>query len=216
MRKKILTKDQLLKAMTHTKSNMAAARFLGCSYQHYKKYAKLYKDNESGKTLFDIHLNPSGKGIRKFVGGYGNSKVIVPLLDILEGRTDIAHYEPGLIKTRLIQEGFLKEECCSCGFTERRVLDYKVPLILNFRNKNNRDWKSENLELLCYNCYFLHIGNVWSDNQLEQMEEYTTENKFKQDEAPDFELDDSHIQHLKDLGIWSDDDISDSGLIDKW
>ena len=41
----------ILRAMKHTKSNMAAARFLGCSYPHYKQYAKLYK-NEEGKTLF--------------------------------------------------------------------------------------------------------------------------------------------------------------------
>ena len=40
----------VLRAMKHTKSNMAAARFLGCSYPHYKQYAKLYK-NEEGKTL---------------------------------------------------------------------------------------------------------------------------------------------------------------------
>ena len=54
MKKKILTKDQILRAMKYTKSNMAAARFLGCSYPHYKQYAKLYK-NEDGKTLFEVH-----------------------------------------------------------------------------------------------------------------------------------------------------------------
>ena len=64
MKKKILSKDQILRAMKYTKSNMAAARFLGCSYPHYKQYAKLYK-NEEGKTLFEIHLNREGKGISK-------------------------------------------------------------------------------------------------------------------------------------------------------
>ena len=54
MKKKILNKDQILRAMKYTKSNMAAARFLGCSYPHYKQYAKLYK-NEEGKTLFEVH-----------------------------------------------------------------------------------------------------------------------------------------------------------------
>ena len=54
----------ILRAMKHTKSNMAAARFLGCSYPHYKQYAKLYK-NEEGKTLFEAHLNRQGKGISK-------------------------------------------------------------------------------------------------------------------------------------------------------
>ena len=34
----------ILRAMKHTKSNMSAARYLGCSYPHYKEYAKLYKN----------------------------------------------------------------------------------------------------------------------------------------------------------------------------
>ena len=36
----------------------------------------------------------------------------------------------------------------------------------------------ENLELLCYNCYFLNVGNVWSDNQLQQMEDYNQKEKI--------------------------------------
>ena len=64
MRKKILSKTDIIRAMKHTKSNMAAARFLGCSYPHYKQYAKLYKNSE-GQTLFEAHLNRQGKGISK-------------------------------------------------------------------------------------------------------------------------------------------------------
>ena len=37
-------------------------------------------------------------------------------------------YEPFLI-----QEGYIQEECTSCGFHERRVLDYKIPLIMHFK-----------------------------------------------------------------------------------
>ena len=66
---KIITKEQLLHAQKMTKSNMSAARFLGISYEHYKRYAKSYIDEETGKTLFDKHLNPMGKGIRKHLGG---------------------------------------------------------------------------------------------------------------------------------------------------
>ena len=33
----LLTKDLILRALKHTKSNMAAARYCGCSYPHYKK-----------------------------------------------------------------------------------------------------------------------------------------------------------------------------------
>ena len=46
MKTKFLSKDMILRAMRHTKSNMSAARFLGCSYPHYKKFAETYKDEE--------------------------------------------------------------------------------------------------------------------------------------------------------------------------
>ena len=151
MRKKILNKDQILRAMKYTKSNMAAARFLGCSYPHYKQYAKLYK-NEDGKTLFEIHLNRQGKGISKHLY---KKKDITPIMDILEGRVDVSNYSPKELKERLIHEALIKEECNCCEFNERRVLDYKVPLILNFKDGNKKNWKLENLEALCYNCYFL-------------------------------------------------------------
>ena len=200
MKKKIISKDMILRAMKHTKSNMAAARFLGCSYPHYKQYAKLYK-NEEGQTLFEVHLNRQGKGISKHLY---KKKDLTPIHDILEGRVDVSNYNPKELKDRLIHEGLLAEECNSCGFNERRVVDYKVPLILNFIDGNKKNWKLENLELLCYNCYFLKVGNVWSDNQLQQMEDYNQKNKFNNDPKPDWEMDESHIEHLKSLGLWDE------------
>ena len=62
---KPLTKAQIIAAMGVTKSNRAAARWLNVSYIHYKKWAKNYKDEETGKTLFEKHLNQEGKGIAK-------------------------------------------------------------------------------------------------------------------------------------------------------
>lgn len=204
MNKIILTKEDILRAQKYTKSNRAAARYLGISYNIYKGFAKLFK-NEEGKTLFELHLNPSGKGIKKHLGGYGKSKknIKAALMDVLEGRIDIANYTIDILKTRLVQEGYLLEECKSCKFNERRVIDYKVPLVLNFKDKNKKNWKLENLEFLCYNCYFLHIGNIWSENQLQQMEDYQMDsNKFNKDPQFDWELDETHINHLKELGLW--------------
>ena len=66
---KPILKEDILRAMKMTKSNQSAARYLGISYVHYKRYAKSYVDEETKKTLFDIHLNPMGKGIRKHFGG---------------------------------------------------------------------------------------------------------------------------------------------------
>jgi len=204
MRIKYYTKDDLRRAMKHTRSGASAARYLGCSYQHYKKYAKLYKDEETGKTFFELQYNRQGKGITKHL--FKKPGTITPLNDILEGRANIADFKVSEIKERIIQEGHLAEECNRCQFNERRVVDYKVPLIINFKDRNKVNWKIENLEMLCYNCYFLHIGDVWSKNQLEQMEDYSLKNKFFQDESPDWNLDKHHIAHLKELGLWEDED----------
>ena len=48
MRSKFLSREDVERAQKYTKSNKAAARFLGCSYTHYQMYAKLYKDVPSG------------------------------------------------------------------------------------------------------------------------------------------------------------------------
>ena len=212
MNKIILTKDEVLRAQKHTKSNRAAARYLGVSYNLYKRYASTFNDNETGKTLFDKHLNRQGKGIKKHLGGYGKSKKYHqhPLEDVLEGRVDVSNYTVDILKTRLIQEGFLLEQCNCCSFEERRVVDYKVPLVLNFKDKNKKNWKRDNLEFLCYNCYFLNVGNIWSDNQLKQMEDYeVNENTFNKDDEPTWDLDNAHIEHLKELGLWDEAEDGD-------
>ena len=143
---KILTKEDLLRAMSQTRSNRAAARYLHVSYNHYKKYAKMYK-------LFESHKNQSGKGIPKFLKNSGKEPA---LLDIVEGRVDSSHFTPQKLKYRLIEEGYLLEECSMCGFKERRVLDYKMPLLLHFKDNNKSNYTRDNIELLCYN----HLVNL--------------------------------------------------------
>ncbi len=54
-------------AMENTKSNAAAARFLKISFTSYKKYARMYTDRDTGKTLYELHKNQFGVGIPKDV-----------------------------------------------------------------------------------------------------------------------------------------------------
>jgi len=205
--KRIITKEQVLKAMKNTQSNMAAARYLGCSYQHYKRYSKLYK-NEEGKTLFDAHLNQTGIGIKKFMGGHDDT----PLIDILEGRARIESFTVDKLKHRLIKDAFLEEKCSKCGFEERRVVDFRVPLILNFKDQNKKNWQLENLEFNCYNCQFLYIGNVFSDKQLRQMENYEIHSSSSIKPEDIWDLDPSHMEHLKELGLWENEENDDDEL----
>ncbi len=195
---KILTKEAILRAQKMTRSNMAAARYLHVSYNHYKKYAKMYKNNE-GVTLLQVHMNQEGKGIPKFLTNGGKEP---PLIDLIEGRVPVEHFDAKKIKQRLIFEGMIEEVCANCGFTERRVTDTKVPVILSFKDGNKKNYHLENLEFLCYNCSFLYAASPIEEKQAEAMEDYVK----TRDDEPDWELDEHHIEHLKELGLFDEEE----------
>lgn len=194
---KILSKDDLLRAMKMTRSNRAAARYLHVSYNHYKKYAKMYK-NEEGISLLEAHKNQAGKGIPKFLSSGGKEP---PLIDLIEGRIPVEHFDPKKIKQRIIFEALIEEKCNKCGFDERRVSDTKVPLILHHKDGNLKNFHLDNLEFLCYNCGFLYGVSPITEKQVEKMEDYIE----KHGEEFDWELDEHHIQHLKDLGLYDEE-----------
>ncbi len=185
-----------LTAMDKTKSVKAAARYLNCSYHHLKRYMKLYVDEESGKTLFDKHKNQQGKGIPKFLRASGKEP---SLIDIIEGKINPASFSPEKLKYRLTVEGHLEECCGNCGFTEHRVTDHKVPLILHFKDKNKLNYNLSNIEFLCYNCYFLFIGEVFSERDIKKLED--NKSVTKTTDAVDMQLDDYHLKRLRELGL---------------
>ena len=187
-----LTKEEILAAMSKTKSVRSAARYLNCSYQYLKKWMKLY-EGSNGKSLFEEHKNQSGKGIPKFLSHSPFGKKEPAILDIVNGIVDPSNFNPQKIKYRLIEGGYLKEECYSCGFHERRVLDYKMPLILHFKNGNKQHYRLDNLEMLCYNCYYLSVGDLFTDKQVEIMEDHVP----SKEKEPDWEVDDYTQQRLK-------------------
>ena len=191
-----LTKESIISAMDKTKSVRAAARYLNCSYQHIKKWMKLYVDS-NGVSLFDAHKNQSGKGIPKFLSVSSINKKEPAILDIIEGRIDPSHFNPQKIKYRLITDGYLKDECCNCGFHERRVSDYKSPLILHFKDNNKQHYRLDNMEMLCYNCYYLMVGDIFSNKQLEGLEDHKPMNQSE----VDWELDEYTKQRLLELGL---------------
>ena len=191
---KPLSKEMIVAAQAKTKSNMAAARYLHVSYQHYKRYAKLY-------GLFENHKNQSGKGIPKFLKSKGKEPA---LLDIIEGRVSAAHFTPAKIKYRLIEAGYLLEQCSMCGFQERRVLDYKMPLLLHFKDNNKSNYSKENIELLCYNHYFLTVGDIFTEKDVKQIESHQEHHGTS--EKIEFEVDDYHLQRLRELGLTDDDE----------
>ena len=195
---KPILKEDILRAMKMTKSNQSAARYLGISYVHYKRYAKTYVDEETSKTLFEKHLNPMGRGIRKHLGGKDPD-----LKGLMEGEIFVKSYSLNRYKDRLIQNGHIEEKCNSCKFNEQRVNDYKAPLLIHFKDKNKMNWRIDNIELLCYNCYFLHIGDVFNEKQIKNIEE---DAPVKKDDTVDWEMDNNMLEHFRDIGLVNDED----------
>ena len=195
---KPLTKFQIETAMRYTKSNRAAAKYLGCSYQHYKPYAKLLKMDDSDPnslTLFEAHKNQNGKGIPKFLP---NKRKEPNVKNIILTGTGWESFTPEKIKVRLVAEGYLRDECYVCGFNERRVTDFKIPLLLHFKDNNKCNYLLDNLEQTCYNCYYLYVGEVLTPSQIRSVE----------DSSPplakpfEWDLDDEQIANMKALGIF--------------
>jgi len=169
--RKDLTKQQIIDAMEHTRSNKAAARYLGVSYDHYKRWAKFYNATKDGfPNLYEQHKNPTGKGVAHRPSRYKKSDFTREKL--IYGDIPFTKYNTEFIKRRLTEEGFIPEKCMVCGFNEQRVLDRKIPLLLNFKDGNKKNYRADNIEILCYNHYFLVVGDIFTNQQLAQMEQY--------------------------------------------
>jgi hypothetical protein len=153
-----LTEKMIRYAMANSQSNAQAANFLNVAYNTYKKYAKSYFDKETGLSLFEYHKNQEGKGISK--GGL-RTKSYVRLKEILAGLHP--EYPAKRMKKRvddLINQSYLEEKCYRCGFQEKRIVDYSIPLLLDWVDGDTTNHKRGNLQLLCYNCYYLTVDNV--------------------------------------------------------
>jgi len=144
----IITKNMLLEAQKNTKSNMEASRWLKISYNTYKKWSKYY-------DVFEQHLNQKGIGVKK---GWATYKI--PIDDIIMGkRQPPKRYSLSVLKKRLMEEGYLQEECSSCSYNEINLLTEKVCLNIDFVDGNTKNFKIDNLRLLCPNCYLSYNGS---------------------------------------------------------
>lgn len=199
-----LTEVVIRNAMKHTQSNFQAARYLNVTIETYRKYSKMYVDQESGKNLYELHKNNSGKGIKRVSWKHDIS--VEKINDIMASESYRAINQQKL-KNRLIYEGILRMECYLCGHHEKRVVDYKQPLILNFIDGKKNNWQIENLRMLCYNCYYLYVGNLFSEKQIKRLEDANAP-ILKKDEI-DWEVDDTFLAHFKDLGLEPTDDYEE-------
>ena len=135
------TYNQINHAIQTTDSMKMASEYLNMSYNNFKKWAKQY-------DLFNPL--PTSAGIRR-----RNSVKISPhnLQKILEGENPSPYRETVLLK-KCFQEGYLKQECSSCGTDFSYIENNLWPLVLDFFDKNHNNTKLENLRVLCLNCVY--------------------------------------------------------------
>lgn len=150
-----LSEANIRYAMENSFSNKEASKFLNVDYKTYKKYAMLYIDAESGKSLFELHKPKTLLGIPKSRYTLRESLIKYTITDILKGK--FPHLDSRYVKDRLLNSGYYPPICSHCGFNERRI-DGKIPLTLDYIDGDRRNHREENIRLLCYNCNFLLAG----------------------------------------------------------
>ena len=186
--KRDLTENVIRNAMKHTQSNFQAARNLNITIETYRKYAKLYVDQETGKNLYELHKNNSGKGIKRVKWNHEIS--VDKINEIMASESYRA----------------IKMECYICKHHEKRVIDYKQPLMLSFVDGNKHNWQIDNLRMLCYNCHFLYVGDLFSEKQIRSKEDA---NAPLIKEEIDWEVDDNFLAHFQDLGLEKKEDYQE-------
>jgi hypothetical protein len=141
-----LLERDILAAQQVTKSNREAANYLNVNYATYKKYATMY-------GVFDQHKGKPGRqiGAIGYHGAHG-------LESIFKG--EHPNYDRGTLKERVFKAGLVPTQCHYCGFSEKRIIDGKSPLLLDYRDGNRNNLALENLAAICYNCAYLTTGQV--------------------------------------------------------
>ena len=84
---------------------------------------------------------------------------------------------------------------------------------MHFKDKNKRNYHLENLEMLCYNCYFLFIGDVFNEKQIIQAEDYFE--SVAVDSKIDWEIDEEYLENLRQLKLREDNDSDGSQYISR-
>ena len=83
--------------------------------------------------------------------------------------------------------------------------------IIRYLDGNKKNYKRDNIQFLCYNCYYLSIGDLFTNKQIESIEDHKPVSKGE----VNWELDDYQTQRLKELGLGSDDEDDDYDIISR-
>lgn len=153
----LITENEVRYAMQNSNSNAGAAAFLHISVITWKKYAEAYIDEETGKTLYDLHRGKPNKAPEELrIAGIKN-RAMMKFLNALSGKR--IRYSLRRLQERLVKYGIVKNECSQCHYDEVR-LDGALPLVLTFNDDDPNNMEIGNVRLLCYNCHFINGGTL--------------------------------------------------------
>lgn len=152
-----ITEREVRYAMSKTSSNLAAASFLHISVPTWKKYANRIIDPETGKTLYELHKTTTRQRPTSEYKLKQKNQTYLQFLDLLEGKATPT--KGSRLKEKLINYGIMENSCKQCGFSEVRI-DGKAPILLMFKDGNIENQRLQNLEFICYNCYFINGGKL--------------------------------------------------------
>lgn len=159
--------SELLEAMAKARAGIhRAARMMGVSKPYFIKWAekliplefkeyRLKRLQGVGVTKGSVEIVdlPAYKFAQKVLAGTKPA----PRRWVLYPHERMRH---------LIRYGLLPTGCQLCGFNESRLTDYKSPLLVDFIDNNQSNWHIDNLRILCYNCYFLNVHDLWGKSKV--------------------------------------------------
>lgn len=117
------------------------ARYLGVCARTLKTYAL---------PLGLWNPQPHHRGCKK---PWGPEKGKYPLSKILSGEmNDCSYVTDWLVKAKVFKAKTFPEECVICGYKKKHLVNGQVPLLLDHIDGNGRNFKQDNLRLLCWNC----------------------------------------------------------------
>jgi len=138
-----LLQSEIEEAKKHGVSCPAQARWMGVALSTYKKYSKKYGI---------WHPNPTVKGKRRtFDPTRGKYPLVKILAGEFNGNPAISEW---VVRKKLLLGGTFPSKCDICGYDKRRIGDNKICLLLDHKDGDMKNFKLENLRLLCLNCTF--------------------------------------------------------------
>lgn len=147
-----LSESEIRYAMRNSGNNSEAAEFLHIGKDTYKRYAILYIDPESGMNLYDLHKMGRKHRAHK-------RRPRISSTEIIDGETKYK-VSTGTLKSKLLEDGEMIDQCGICGHSEARLHDGASPTLLVYLDGDRKNNKRENLKLVCYNCHYLYYGDL--------------------------------------------------------